>query len=221
MINFNFFAVSSVIISTLSSGSLAANECLGIDWEVKSYQEEYKLAVKFSSQPVVIYDCTISTHQEKSEGLPYFSDFQSYKETTYLCENESQIYHSHLFRSDAGQILRGRGYHTWKMIDRTGKEFNLEESIYGFYSPSNTEGYLTRINFEAVYGFNTSFENQRFPFTDIEEDRISYQENCTVKREAQKTELAFSSLTVLNPPALAFIEISYTRGKASLQPSFR
>ena len=220
MINFNSFAVSSVIIYTLSSGSLAANECLSIDWQDTSYQEEYKLAVKFSSQPVVIYDCTISTHQEKSEGLIFLSDYRSYEETTYLCENESQIYHSRSFYWDLGQPL-GQGYHTWKMIDRTGKEFNLEESIYGFYSPSNTEGYLTRINFEAVYGFNTSFENQRFPFTDIEEDRISYQENCTVKREAQKTELAFSSLTVLNPPALAFIEISYTRGKASLQPSFR
>lgn len=220
MINFNFFAVSSVIISTLSSGSLAANECLGIDWEVKSYQEEYKLAVKFSSQPVVIYDCTISTHQEKREGLIFLSDYRSYEETTYLCENESQIYHSRSFYWDLGQPL-GQGYHTWKMIDRTGKEFNLDRSISGgFYSPSNTEGYLTRINFEAIYGFDTSFGNLRFPFTDIEEDRISYHENCTIKREVQKTELAFSSSTVLNPPALAFIEISYTRGNAALQPSF-
>jgi len=195
MINFNFFAVSSVIISTLSSGSLAANECLGIDWEVKSYQEEYKLAVKFSSQPVVIYDCTISTHQEKREGLIFLSDYRSYEETTYLCENESQIYHSHLYLNDAGQILGGRGYHTWKMIDRTGKEFNLTtySSISG--------------------GFDISY-------TDIEEDIISYHENCTIKRYVDKTDLAFSSSTVLNPAALAFIEISYTRGNAALQPSF-
>ena len=57
-------------------------------------------------------------------------------------------------------------------------------------------------------------------YTDIEEDIISYHENCTIKRYVDKTDLAFSSSTVLNPPALAFIEISYTRGKAALQPSF-
>lgn len=191
-----FGVISSIVLTPASV--LASEQCPNWEYENEPYQESYRLGVAFPDKEPKYYDCSISENEELEE----FNSFDSY---IYECGNSYKIewitYHK-------------TGRESWYYIDKNDDEIYLRvlDSDKFWLSPTG-EGYVNGLGVfggvqERPFGIDTNDSYDSYS--------LSYQSNCKIKQEIDKTPLGFDQ-EIVNAPALILIRKSLYRGKNTSQ----